>query len=208
MNDAAQRALSMVGRGYYWLGGGDYAPAHFFPSAPPIDEPWTRGPENTLVAGKDVCDCSAFAMWAHRLRKHRPGFNHGAWATVSDDINTDSITEDAMHKRELFSLVTMPEPGDLIVYRSIWQDALGAINDEGRGTRRWIGHIGVIVDVPAGWGAGELASLGVVHCHGPQGKGPAVTRSDGSIWAHHGAMWNDDGAHPMRSAMLVRVIVA
>lgn len=188
--DPVARARAHLDRGTYRLGAGGYRP-----TGP--DEPWSPG---TTAA-----DCVGFALWCHKIPRHRPGFNRGPWATVTDDVNTDSIIEDATHRRDVFALAPTPAPGDLIVYRSIWWHD-GRANDVGIGQRRWIGHVGVIVTVPPGAGIDELHALGVVHCHGPTGNTRAVTLSDGSIWAHHAAVWNDDGAHPVRGAFVVRVL--
>lgn len=186
--DPVERALRHVGHGTYRLGAGGWRPLE-------ADVPWTGG---------GYADCVGFALWCHRIQRHRPGFNHGDWATVSDDINTDSIVEDALHHRELFALAADPAPGDLIVYRSIWQAPDGTINDEGRGRRRWIGHVGVIVGVPAVLLPGRWRDLQVVQCHA--GTPPAVSLTSGGTWAHHEEMWTEGGVHPMRGAFVVCVV--
>jgi hypothetical protein len=149
-------------------------------------------------------DCSAFALWCWRIAPHRAGFNHGSWSTVSDDVNTDSLVEDALHRHELVTLVTAddrPMPGDLLVYRSIWY-ADGHANDTGHGDRRWIGHVSIIVDVPRVYVAGDYSTLRVVQCRGPNGKRPGVIESDGYTWEHHDQDWGDV---EIRRSKIVRV---
>lgn len=164
--EAVQRALSMRGRTErYQLGTGDYRPRG------DIDLPFTA------KAGKVGSDCWGFAgAWAYKLPRHRPGFNKGPWATVSDDINCDSAIEDAEHLRELYEVVSTPAKGDLLVMPSI----------RGPDRRRIrIGHVWLVVDVPAEWDAAapQLDLLTTMQCqaslppaikHGP---GP---RYDGS----------------------------
>src|SRR5262245_49816365 len=56
-------------------------------------------------------DCAGFAICrCYGLRRHRPGFNRGAWSSVEDDLNCNSAIEDADHHRELFVCVTSGLP--------------------------------------------------------------------------------------------------
>lgn len=110
------RALSRVGRGVYQLGTGDSS-SH----------------------GDDPRDCFGFAVCElYGLRRHRPGFNRGSWATIADDLNCDSAIEDADHAGELFERVQTPAPGVLLVYPTIRLPGH---------PQRWIGHIGIIFGV-------------------------------------------------------------
>src|SRR3569833_2179287 len=98
----ARNALSMGGQ--YILGTGDY-------NGPSDDVPFTT---NQYGTGSD---CAGFAIcYAWMLKRHRPGFNSGPWASVSDDINCNSILEDAQHEQSLGVLVSVPRPGDLLLY--------------------------------------------------------------------------------------------
>lgn len=194
MPDAVARALSMVGKGEYRLGTGDYRPSKG------VDEPWT------VRVGKRGSDCSGFAQaWCHRIPRHRPGYNRGG--SVVDWINTDSGADDAYGvvsdrtgkivrgaTHEIYVPATHAEPGDLLVYRSIVKD----------GKRVLIGHVGIVVDVPDGWRPGDWKALAIVQCRGPNGKRPGVVKTDGQTWARHDAIWGS-GEKPWRRSMLLRV---
>lgn len=160
--EAIQRAVRFVGAPQpYVLGCGDYRPGSH-------DEPWT-------VNGKGLgSDCWGYAgAWCYKLPRHRPGFNHGPWATVSDDINTDSAIEDGEHKQGLFEVVDRPSLGDLLVYPSIRsQDH----------KRLRIGHVGIVVGLCAEWdpAAPQYGELQVVQCQAA--RKPAVMRGPATGW--------------------------
>jgi hypothetical protein len=163
--EAVQRAMSMVGRPEpYILGTGDYRPR------PNEDLPFTR---NRVGYGSD---CWGFAgAWCYKLPRHRQGFNRGRWATVSDDINTDSAIEDAEHLGEIYEVVKTPAPGDLLVYPSI----------RGVDRRRLrIGHVGIVLAVPPEWDATmpQYALLTVAQCQAS--RRPAIVSGAGSTWGH------------------------
>ncbi len=167
--EAVQRALLLLERSEgYVLGTGDYLPAAS------VDLPFTR---NKLGYG---CDCWGFAgAWCYRLPRHRPGFNHGGWASVSDDVNCDSAIESSEHAHELedrlWESVDHPAFGDLLVYPSI------------RGpdhTRLRIGHVSIVVGLCAEWDPADpqYGLLTVVQC---QSVGaPAIKRTPGIGWLH------------------------
>lgn len=173
--EAISRARSVCGiGGQYILGTGDYWPHK--QSGKEVDVPWTAR------KGEWGTDCAGFAVcWAWKLRRHRPGFNKGPWATVSDDLNTDSVFEDATHKQELFTVVTHPAPGDLVLYPSVRRD----------GKRILIGHVGLIEKVPAEWDPKDpqYDLLTIIQSYGPNRRKPAVRRTDGSLWDHHDDYW-------------------
>lgn len=168
-------ARSLVGTGVYQLGTGDC---------------------DTPIGGKS--DCFGFAFnRCYGVRRHRPGFNRGAWATVSDDLNSNSAIEDADHHRELFVRPPYPMLGDLLAYPTIRLPG----HD-----RPWIGHIAIVVDVsrvlewdPA-WPDWSL--LGVAQCCGPNGRHPAILRTDGSHWNQHDHTW----PKPEHRTALLRVV--
>lgn len=96
-------------------------------------------------------DCAGLICWAYGLPRHQPGFNVGSWATVSDDINVDSMYEDANHRQQIFCAVTeKPRPGDIILSPTTRRPYL-------------MGHVGLV-------GYGNM----VYHAHGPNGRYPAV----------------------------------
>lgn len=173
---AVDRARSIVNQGgQYILGTGDYRGDN----APPWTPYWKK---TSPWYNKLGSDCAGFAIcWAWKLRRHRPGFNVGAWASVSDDINCNSAYEDGLHKQELF--ITLPQgacvqPGDLILYPTF--KVAG---------KEFIGHVGLIEVVPVGFKYGDWLKLSVLQCHGPNGYSPGVVRTDGSIWARHDEIW-------------------
>lgn len=180
--EALKRARDVAYQGgQYLLGTGDYWPHSEGGSF--VDLPWTS------KAGVWGSDCAGFAIcYAWKLTRHRPGFNKGTWATVSDDINSDSALQDARYKQELFVEVTAPRPGDLLIYPSIYIKG-----------KRFIGHVGLVESVPAVWTVGEYNKLGILQCHGPNGFRPGVVRSDGSTWTKHDVVWPKE-AH--RSALV------
>lgn len=164
--EAVDRALRMVGRRErYVLGCGDYEPGAA------RDEPFTT---NKLGHG---CDCWGLAgAWAYKLPRHRPGYNKGPWATVSDDINCDAAIEQAEHAAaadRLWEVVDRPRPGHLLVYPSIRDDS---------GKRIRIGHVGIVVDVPAEWDpkGPQYGLVTVVQCQAT--RAPAIIKGPGTAW--------------------------
>jgi hypothetical protein len=161
-DQAAAYALSMVGHGVYRLGTGDV---------------------NT--AGEDERDCFGFAYCeAYQVRRHRPGYNRGPWASVEDDLNCNSAIEDAHHAGELFEVCDRPELGALLTYPTIRLAGH---------PKPWIGHIGIIVGVSRclEWDQAHphYALLDVVQCRGPNGRRPGIVATDGSVWDQHDATW-------------------
>lgn len=158
---AVAQARALVGHGVYQLGTGD-----------------------DTSKGDDPRDCFGFAVCElYGLRRHRPGFNRGAWATVEDDLNCNSAIEDAGHAGELFERVQTPAPGILLAYPTIYL----------HGHPPFIGHIGIVVGVSRclEWDHEhpDYALLDVVQCHGPNGRKPGIVATDGSVWSHHDALW-------------------
>lgn len=189
--EAVARASSMVNAGgQYKLGTGDYRPViHKSLSSGPttlVDLPWT--------GAEQASDCAGFAIcWCWKLTRHRPGFNKGSWSTVEDDINVNSMMEDATHKKELAEgVVTVPRPGDLICYPTFY--VKGVKNP-------FIGHVALIEGVPAVWVPGRYDTLAVIQCHGPNGFRPGVVRTDGSLFLHHDHVW----PQPERQCRIVRM---
>lgn len=184
---AVKIALSQVGRAIYQLGTGDCD-----------DHP------------DDPTDCAGFAInRCYGLRRHRPGFNKGPWASVEDDINCNSAIEDAEHKQELFTLVwgppkqaewnsfvgyDVPHPGDLITYPTF---RLPGHPDP------WIGHIAIVTSVPAEWDWANYTwrDLGIVQCCGPNGRRPGIIAGTAGHWNIHDEQW----PKPEHRTRLIRV---
>lgn len=144
-------------------------------------------------------DCAGAAInYAHEIKRHRPGFNRGRWATVSDDINTNSAIEDSEHNQELFVPVDDAhiQPGDLIAYPTIYVRRLSLK------TLKFIGHVQMVVAVPEGWTRENgFACLSIVHCHGPNKRRPAVTLSTGDACDRHDEQWGK----PQHRTKIIRV---
>jgi hypothetical protein len=143
-------------------------------------------------------DCfQAAVCYAHNINRHRPGFNVGRWATVSDDLNCNSAIEDSEHKQELFVPVADADvrPGDLIAYPTIRLRRIPPI-------RPFIGHVQKVVRVPPGWTrAMGFGALEIVHCHGPNGRRPAVTLGHGDACDRHDERWGK----PQHRTKIIRV---
>ena len=179
--EAVRRALSVVGTGVYTLGQGGYDP--HVPT-----KPWTGAGE--------FSDCSGFAAsWCYRLPRSRPGFNRGPWSTVSDDVSTDSVVEDSEHRNELFVAVSLPQAGDLVVFPGI--------RLPGQAKRVRIGHIAIVVEVPAEWDPAnpDYSRLGVIQCFP---RRPAVQRTDGKLWVGRERFRGD--VNPAWRTRIVRVV--
>lgn len=166
------RVQLVKGGGQYLLGTGNYKPNN-------DTDPWTY--RNSELGS----DCAGFAIcYCWKLVRHRPRFNHGPWATVEDDINVNSILEDAVHKQELAEgVVTKPELGDLICYPTF------QYRDRGK---KFIGHVAIINCVPASFQPGRYDTLAIIQCHGPDRFKPGVVATDGSLFLHHDSLWPKD----------------
>jgi hypothetical protein len=195
--EAVQRARTLLAdvsnqHNGYQLGTGSYHP--LTTGGHVVDVPWTQ---RTDASGQVHVgsDCAGFAMsWVWKLPRHRPGFNAGPWATVADDINTDSGIEDAEHNRDLFcQVVGAPQPGDMLVYKTIALDSHPGM--------RWIGHVGLVLDA-SGWDGKHYHSLVIAQCKGPNGRMPGVVQTDGSVWDHHDATWN----RPQWATRVLRIV--
>jgi hypothetical protein len=186
---AAQRALSVIGQGgEYELGGGDYDPVGG------IDLPWTR----SQATGRLVSDCSGFAIsWCYQIPRHRPGFNRGDWATVSDDVNPNSAIEDAAHDRELFERAAEPFVGALICYPTIHLP---------EHELPWIGHVKLVTGVSrvAKWDPAnpDWSLLDTAECCGPPGRRPGAVAGTGASMVEHDRQW----PKPEHRTAMLRVV--
>lgn len=170
------RALAWRDKSEYQLGTGNYNPNQ--PDSPETVHHKT---------GKRGADCAGFAVcFAHKLRRHRPGFGRGPGARVVDDLNSDSVLYDAIHNQELFELVIgPPNAGDLLIMPSTYDRT---------GERTGIGHVMLAIAnrarewqhdlLPRPWGLVDVAQ-----CRGPNGKRPGIIVSDASVCARHDAKW-------------------
>lgn len=172
----------------YVLGTGDYLPSHG------VDLPWTQRIKDKMIGG----DCAGVAMsWAEGIARHRPGLNRGPWSTVSDDLNTNSGIEDAEHEGDLYTLVIGDDlqPGDLLCYPTIMlrnADDTDWLRDPHGEILKWIGHVQMLAKAPpTGWhrGKNRWRELEILHCHGGDGRRPAVTRGPAIAMDDHDANW-------------------
>jgi hypothetical protein len=175
--------LSLVGEDFpYVLGTGD------------------RDGCTTRKDGKRGMDCSGAAQsFAYKVKRHRPGYNRGKWATVTDDINTNSGIEDAEHGQEIWRIVGDDAdvlPGDLFAYPTIYIKVDGEL-------KKFIGHAQMAVKVPQGWRRKDgFAKVTVAHCHGPTDRRPGVTLDNGGACDRHDAKW----AKPEHRTRILRVV--
>ena len=193
--EAVTRLLSVEDNGgMYILGTGAY-------QALAPSKPWTHG-QYLDSLGQRVdgwgSDCAGAAIsFAYRLRRHRPGFNSQPRATVSDDLNVDSIVEDADPARggrqELGELVAVPQPGDLLITPTIRLPAQKFT---------MMGHVRLVLDVSR-WrtAAPRWADVIYLECRGPNGHRPGVTRNTGEGVDQHDKVW----PKPLHRAALVRI---
>lgn len=170
---AVAQARALVGRGVYQYGTGDHT-----------------------SKGDDPRDCFGFAYCElFGVPRHRLGFNHGAWATVSDDLNCNSAIEDADHAGELFERVFTPAPGILLIYPTI---RLAGHPEP------FIGHVCIVVGVARclEWAHDwpNYSSLDVVQCRGPNGRHPGIVATDGSVWDANDHNW------PKRKTVMLRAL--
>ncbi len=174
-DEAVARALSLVGMaGAYWMGTGTYYPIGG------LDLPWTRDKDGNLGS-----DCAGFAIsWCYKLRRSRPAFNRGAWASVSDDLNCNSLIEDADHHQELAERVFTPAPGVLLLYPTF--------HLEGH-PLPWIGHVKIVTGISrcAEWDHDhpDWSLLDTAECMGPDGRRPGVVAGTGASLVEHDKKW-------------------
>lgn len=117
-----------------------------------------------------LCDCSGFLAWCWSEPRHDP--DDGEDEIGGDWIYTDALEADARGKQRFARRILSPavKPGDGLVY--------------GAGAK--VGHCAIVVAVKPV--VRSFADVTVVHCHGPSGKGPAITRSSGALWDRKGGI--------------------
>lgn len=179
-------ALEMSRKGCYVWGGGRYDPA----------APLKLG--MTAPNGVEGWDCAGAAIsYAYRLFRHRPGFNRQPGASVTDDLNVDSILEDSDVRRggalELGELVNVPAPGILLITPTIRIPPKGFHEP---------GHVRMVLDASK-WKpeAPRWTDVVYLECCGPPGRAPGVIRNTGGSvdrWDAEWPAWN-------RRAALVRI---
>lgn len=137
-------------------------------------------------------DCAGFVAWALGFDRYQPGeFSaFGGW------INTDSAIIDARTVNQWFEIVSLPIPGDAIVYPSIDLD-----HD---GDRDRVGHIGIITAVMPSWQPESWGALRVVHCSMGNDRrfGRAIKETTALPWA--GAETYKGSLSPRWASMFLR----
>ena len=126
-------------------------------------DPLAPSPLDALGRG----DCSAFLAWC--WSESRKDSDDGDDEIAGDWIYTDALARDALGPQRFCRRVAIADvqPGDALVY--------------GAGAK--VGHCAIVVGRAAAVHA--FADLAVAHCHGPSGKGPAITRASGALWDRH-----------------------
>lgn len=176
--EAVRRALSTEGRGRYGLGCGGRDPR-----APDPFGAYQRRPgESAAVTrqrqalGRVWLDCSgALAWWWGEPRKDSAD---GEDEIAGDWLACDPLYADATGPRRFVRSVPAADvrPGDGLVYPGRWSG----------GRRMAIGHCALVIARPAV--VTRLGDVAVMHCHGPSGQGPTVTRGTGALWDRHGGI--------------------
>ena len=186
--EAVQRMLELEAsrRGQYVWGTGHYDPKH----------PELLG--MTTNNGLEGWDCAGAAIsYAYRLDRTRVPFNRQPHATVEDDINVDSILEDADPDRggqqELGEIVTIPAPGVLLLTPTIRLPEKHFVEP---------GHVRLILDATR-WRPEKPRWADVVYleCRGPNGRKPGVVRDTGESVDVHDRLW----PKPQHRAAMVRI---
>lgn len=175
----------------YALGTGDYRPQNG------VDLPWTERERDHTVGS----DCAFAITYSYMLRRHMPGFNKGGKFNVEDDINYNSAIGDALGAAQCFVIATGdPQPGDIVCYPTFRLPGV---------PQPFIGHGAIVVDVSRVTSANpwdptrpRYDLLDVVQCKGPDGRKPAMIRTDGSIWLHHAEQW----PKPEHTVYLLRAV--
>lgn len=157
---AIARARGQIGRGHYVLGAGGR-------------DPDAAGPESK-VRGRVGCDNAGFIAWCLGYDRYQPGFA-GAW----DWVGPDSMIADAESTRAWFEPAAGPEAGVLVAYPSIDLERDGVTDRPG--------HVGLIVETPAGWNRldGPWTAIRVVHCARSLQRrlGHAIDETHGVAWS-------------------------
>lgn len=149
----------------------------------------------TTRDGLTGADCVIAFVYGYGVKRHRPGYNRGPWATISDDINCNSLIEDADHEGDLVERITRPERGCLLAYPSVYKD----------GKRISIGHIELVHSVKRvlEWDVTkpDYSMLDMVACRGPNERKPAIVLGDGAAFSRHDALW----PKPAHRTVMLRV---
>ncbi len=122
-------------------------------------------------------DCSGFTSWAEGYDRW---FKEGVSKTLdgwSGYSNTDSKIAEAEQEGLLYTVLTEPEAGCIIVGESFRRPLA---------LKRTIGHEGVVVDV-GGWKGHGLAGIQVVHCSPSNYK---YSGGESAIWKTSGRLWS------------------
>ncbi len=117
----------------YILGEGGRNPAN--------EHPFTPDPRGVLGS-----DCIGWVLWLLGIDRYQPGL----FGLYDGWMNTDSIIRDADRhggapyrdgRRPLWRILRKPKPGCLVIFPSVHKN----------GKRVRMGHVGVVVEVPAEW---------------------------------------------------------
>lgn len=129
-------------------------------------DPLAPSPLDALGRG----DCSAFLAWC--WSESRKDTDDGDDEIPGDWIYTDALEADGRGGQRFGRRIMPPSvrPGDGLVY--------------GAGAK--VGHCAIVIAVPAV--VRRFADVTVMHCHGPSGKGPAITRASGALWDRKGGI--------------------
>lgn len=185
--EAVDRAMRLLHRCEYQLGAGDYLGLSV-----EVEQP--------VVQAFDCCGFAVSYCW--KVKRHRPGFNRasGAHATIVDDLNVDSVWEDAFYGAQEFGVALArhepPRPGDLLITRSIRRGQVKHAPDFCR-----MGHVRICTKAPLAWDAShpKYVSLEMAEIDGPNGNRGPILCSGQPL-----DNWNRDWPTPEFCVVVVR----
>lgn len=127
-----------------------------------------------------MCDCSGFNAWVHGFDRYQPPKLAPRDFPFWDGyINTDSKIAEAEGPASWFSIVSTPEPGDMIIGET-FRTLLG---------KKVIGHEGTIVETTE-WKSKGLAGIQVVHCS-PSNYNRPGNMGHSAVWKTNGTIWQN-----------------
>lgn len=135
------------------------------PTAPDPATYWRKDATSQLNV---TSDCIGGAAWCAGFDRYQPArFSH----IYSGWINTDSMIMDAGRDARCFTRLALPKPGCFVVCAT------------GSGPKKSIGHIGVVVSVPAGFALNsDWSDLGVVDVAARTGRANCRNSRGGAGW--------------------------
>ena len=160
-------------------------------SNPKSANPWSywRRPGSNFL--NRTADCIGGATWCGGFDRYQPDI----FPFFEGSINCDSMLMDARHKQTCFKIVPTPLIGAFMVYDSEDYD--------GDGQRDRVGHISVIIEIPAEFDPKERACWAAIKAVdvANRGRNRANEKTTGLVW-----FGNDRRGYPKNSQFVVSVM--